>query len=75
MQSEAWFFVDEHDVFPEQFINFLGFEPQQLEIFFEHHEGLLMPEFWRDVKRRHEAGEVLEILPYRPSLSATPRGG
>lgn len=75
MQSEAWFFVDEHDVFPEQFINFLGFEPQQLEVFLEHHEGLLMPEFWRDVKRRHEAGEVLEILPYRPSLSATPGGG
>jgi isocitrate dehydrogenase kinase/phosphatase len=70
MQAEAWFFVDESDVFPEQFIRFLGLEPQQLEVFLEHHAELLTPEYWRDVKRRHEAGEVLEILPYRPSLSA-----
>ena len=70
MQSEAWFFVDEDDVFPEQFISFLGLEPQQLEVFMEHHAELLTPGFWRDLKRRHEAGEVLEILPYRPSLAA-----
>jgi isocitrate dehydrogenase kinase/phosphatase len=74
MQSEAWFFVDEHDVFPEQFINFLGLEPEQLETFLEHHGELLMPEFWRDLKRRHEAGEVLEILPYRPPRSVTAGG-
>jgi len=75
MQSEAWFFVDEDDVFPEQFISFLGFEPQQLEVFMEHHADLLTPEFWRELKRRHEAGEVLEILPYRPSLSVQASGG
>lgn len=69
MQSEAWFFVDEDDVFPEQFISFLGLEPQQLEVFLENHAELLTPEFWREMKRRHEAGEVLEILPYRPTLS------
>jgi isocitrate dehydrogenase kinase/phosphatase len=71
MQSEAWFFVDEDDVFPEQFISFLGLDPQQLEVFLEHHADLLTPQFWREMKRRHEAGEVLEILPYRPSLSAS----
>ncbi|WP_206211820.1 bifunctional isocitrate dehydrogenase kinase/phosphatase [Wenzhouxiangella sp. XN24] len=75
MQSEAWFFVDEDDVFPEQFVSFLGFEPQQLEVFMENHADLLTPEFWREMKRRHEAGEVLEILPYRPSLSAQASGG
>jgi isocitrate dehydrogenase kinase/phosphatase len=74
MRSEAWFFVDEDDVFPEQFISFLGLEPQQHEIFLEHHGDLLTPAFWRDIKRRHEAGEVLEILPYRPSLSASAGG-
>jgi isocitrate dehydrogenase kinase/phosphatase len=75
MQSEAWFFVDEHDVFPEQFINFLGLEPEQLETFLEHHGELLTPEFWRDMQQRHVAGEVLEILPYRPSLSLASGGG
>jgi isocitrate dehydrogenase kinase/phosphatase len=75
MRSEAWFFVDEDDVFPEQFISFLGLEPTQLEVFLEHHADLLTPQFWRDMKRRHEAGEVLEILPYRPTLPATADGG
>jgi isocitrate dehydrogenase kinase/phosphatase len=75
MQAEAWFFVDEHDVFPEQFINFLGLEPDQLEIFMEHHGELLEPGYWRDIQRRHEAGEVLEILPYRPSLATASGGG
>ncbi len=70
MESDAWFYVGEDDVFPEQFISFLGLEPQQLEVFLEHHGDLLTPGFWRDLKRRHLAGEVLEILPYRPSLSA-----
>jgi len=75
MRSEAWFFVDEDDVFPEQFISFLGLEPTQLEVFLEHHSDLLTAEFWRDMKRRHEAREVLEILPYRPTLPATADGG
>ncbi|MFU8821053.1 MAG: bifunctional isocitrate dehydrogenase kinase/phosphatase [Gammaproteobacteria bacterium] len=75
MQSEAWFFVGEDDVFPEQFISFLGLDPEQLEVFLENHGDLLTPGFWRDIKRRHEAGEVLEILPYRPSLSASTGAG
>ena len=74
MQSEAWFFVDDDDVFPEQFISFLGLEPDQLEAFMEYHGDLLTPEFWRGIKRRHEAGEVVEVLPYRPSLSASASG-
>jgi len=75
MQSEAWFFVDDADVFPEQFISFLGLEPAQLETFLEHHGDLLTPAFWRDMKRRHEAGEVVEVLPYPPNLSASASGG
>jgi len=74
MQSEAWFFVDDADVFPEQFISFLGLEPAQLETFLEHHGDLLTPAFWRDMKRRHEAGEVVEVLPYPPNLSASAGG-
>jgi isocitrate dehydrogenase kinase/phosphatase len=70
MRADAWFYVGEDDVFPEQFANFLGLSPGHLEIFLEHHGDLLTAEFWRDLKRRHLAGEVLEILPYPRSLSA-----
>jgi isocitrate dehydrogenase kinase/phosphatase len=72
MQADAWFYVGENDVFPEQFISFLGMEPQHLEIFLEAHGDLLTADFWRSMKKRHSAGEILEVLPYRRSLMAPP---
>ena len=75
MQSEAWFYVGENDVFPEQFISFLGLDPQHLEIFLEAHGDLLTADFWRGMKKRHKAGEILEVLPYRRSLMAPPPPG
>ena len=74
MQAEAWFYVGEDDVFPEQFASFLGLEPEHLEIFLEAHSDLLTAAYWRDMKERHLAGEVPEVLPYRPSLIAPPPG-
>jgi len=70
MRADAWFYVGEDDVFPEQFANFLGLSPEHLQIFLDHHADILTAEFWRDLKRRHKAGEVLEILPYPRSLSS-----
>ena len=29
MRAEPWFYVGEHDVFPETFIDFVGFDPTQ----------------------------------------------
>lgn len=75
MQADAWFYVGENDVFPEQFISFLGLEPQHLEVFLEAHGDLLTADFWRGMKKRHRAGEVLEVLPYRRSLMAPPPPG
>lgn len=75
MQAEAWFYVGENDVFPEQFISFLGMDPQHLEIFLEAHGDLLTADFWRGMKKRHKAGEILEVLPYRRSLMAPPPPG
>jgi isocitrate dehydrogenase kinase/phosphatase len=75
MQADAWFYVGENDVFPEQFVSFLGLDPQHLEVFLEAHGDLLTAEFWRRMKKRHKAGEVLEVLPYRRSLMAPPPPG
>ncbi|MGB5209384.1 MAG: bifunctional isocitrate dehydrogenase kinase/phosphatase [Gammaproteobacteria bacterium] len=70
MQAEAWFYVGEDDVFPEQFISFLGLEPKHLDIFMEYHAEILTAAFWRDLKTRHLNGEVIEVLPYRRSMIA-----
>ena len=64
MRGEEWFYVGEHDVFPETFLNFLSFNPEQRELFLRLHADLLTAGFWRNVQERLATGEVLEILPY-----------
>ncbi|MFQ5983759.1 MAG: bifunctional isocitrate dehydrogenase kinase/phosphatase, partial [Woeseiaceae bacterium] len=64
MRAGAWFYVGPHDIFPEQFIEFLGFKDDIKQAFLEHHVELLTAEFWANLKIRHESGEVLEVLPY-----------
>jgi isocitrate dehydrogenase kinase/phosphatase len=75
MEAEAWFYVGDDDVFPEQFISFLGLDPDHMEILLEAHGDLLTADFWRQMKKRHKADEVLEVLPYRRSLMAPPPPG
>jgi isocitrate dehydrogenase kinase/phosphatase len=64
MRAGAWFYVGPNDVFPEQFIEFLGFKPAARQAFLELHGDLLTPEFWTRLKRRFEAGEIIDVLPY-----------
>jgi isocitrate dehydrogenase kinase/phosphatase len=64
LAAEPWYFVGEHDVFPEEFIHFLGLNKPQREAFVAAHGAVLTPDFWRDLQRRHAAGEVLEVFPY-----------
>ena len=64
MRAGAWFFVGPHDIFPEQFIQFLGFKEDARRAFVEHHAELLTADYWANLKKRHQSGEVLEVLPY-----------
>ncbi len=74
MRAGAWFYVGPNDVFPEQFIEFLGFKPAAREAFLELHGDLLTPGFWTRLKRRFEAGEIIDVLPY-PSRHWTEHRG
>lgn len=58
------FYVGERDVFPEEFLTFMGFPAPLRRLFFEAHGDLVAPRFWNEMKRRHEAGEVLDVYPY-----------
>ena len=64
MRAGAWFYVGPNDVFPEQFIEFLGFKEPARKAFLEFHGDLLSAEFWTRLKRRFEAGEIIDVLPY-----------
>ncbi len=67
LAAEPWFYVGEHDVFPEEFLPFLGLRPELRRVFLEAHGELLTAAFWRKLQDRHRAGEVLDVLPYPAS--------
>ena len=67
MQSEPWFYVGPSDIFPEEFMRFLGFRGRARDIFLEAHGDLLTADYWRRVWKRHLDGEVIDIFPYRQS--------
>jgi isocitrate dehydrogenase kinase/phosphatase len=66
MRGEPWFYVGEHDVFPETFINFVAFDAAQREALLRTHGEIFTAKFWQQVQRRLTEGEVLEVLPYHP---------
>ncbi len=63
--GEPWFYVGEDDVFPEEFLPFLGLPDPLRTSFLEVHADLLSPAFWRDMQERIRAGEIADIFPYR----------
>jgi len=67
MQSEPWFYVGPNDIFPEEFMRFLGFRGHARNTFLEAHGDLLTADYWRRVWKRHLDGEVIDIFPYRQS--------
>ncbi len=64
MASEPWFYVDENDVFPEEFIKFLGLRPSLRDVFCEHHSDLFAVNFWQQAQQMIQAGELPHIYPY-----------
>ncbi len=72
MRAEPWFHVGKDDIFPEQFVNFLGMPKPLREVFLTHHADLLTADYWRGLKRCHEAELLLEVVPYVSRTALTP---
>jgi isocitrate dehydrogenase kinase/phosphatase len=68
MAAEPWFFVDEHDIFPEEFQTFLGLQADLRQVFIRQHADLFEADFWRGIQARLLAGEVLDLFPYDPHM-------
>jgi isocitrate dehydrogenase kinase/phosphatase len=64
LRAEPWFYVGSSDIFPEQFVNFLGLPQQLREEFLRHHADLLTADYWRRLKACHQAEQLLEVVPY-----------
>lgn len=63
-RGEPWFYVGPNDVFPEQFLDFLGLRGALREEFLAHHAELLTAAWWRELKAVHAAERLVEVLPY-----------
>ena len=72
-RDEPWFYVGPDDVFPEQFIDFLGLPAELRREFMKHHAELMQAEYWRKIKICHEAEQLLEVVPYGNGHQLTPQ--
>lgn len=48
--AEPFFFVGENDIFPEQWLPFMGIPAELKEPFMERHRALLDPRWWRETQ-------------------------
>jgi isocitrate dehydrogenase kinase/phosphatase len=75
MAGEPWFFVGENDVFPEEFLPFLGLSGEPREAFLARHADLLSTAFWTAMQEEHRAGRVPDIFPYPQEKRLSAREG
>jgi isocitrate dehydrogenase kinase/phosphatase len=68
LADEAWYGTGAHDVFPEEFEQFLLGNTEIRAAFRRHHPDLLRPEFWQECQRRVAAGDIVDFFPYPDKL-------
>ena len=66
LADEPWFYVAENDYFPEEFESFFGLAGPWRALFRNHHADLFRTDFWQQIQRRIQAGELIHIFPYPP---------
>lgn len=64
LASEPWYFVGENDIFPEEFVNFLGLTGALKQVFMTHHEDLLHVNFWQQTQAQIRSGTPIHVFPY-----------
>ncbi|GMQ93727.1 MAG: bifunctional isocitrate dehydrogenase kinase/phosphatase [Acidimicrobiia bacterium] len=74
LSSTPSFGVGPNDVFPEELPRFLGLSKELRSVLDVYHADLFGVEFWHAVQGRLEAGEIIEILPYKRSRTLDERG-
>jgi isocitrate dehydrogenase kinase/phosphatase len=64
--AEPWFSVGPNDIFPEEFIHFLGIQGELRSAFLDRHDDLLSAAAWQSWQAKVAAGELIDIYPYEP---------
>jgi isocitrate dehydrogenase kinase/phosphatase len=64
LSPEPWFAVGEQDIFPEEFVHFLGLRGRLRQAFLDRHGDLFTLPFWQGIQGRLRGGEIFHIFPY-----------
>ncbi len=68
MHHGAWFHVDDDDVFPEQWVRFLGLKPALLDALMERHGEIFDARWWTSVQEGIKRGDYADLPPYPQRL-------
>ena len=68
MSDEIWYTVGRHDIFPEEFENFLFTDAKTRECFRAFHADLLDPRWWQEVQNEIRSGRLVEVLSYSDAV-------
>jgi isocitrate dehydrogenase kinase/phosphatase len=64
LAAEPWFPIGEQDIFPEEFLRFMGLPPTLQPDFLANHHDLLDATYWQTMQTRIRNNEYIHILPY-----------
>jgi len=64
LSAEPWYYVGEHDVFPEEFAPFMVPSGPLGDVFLAAHSDLLTVDFWLAAQAQQAAGEIADVFPY-----------
>ncbi len=64
----AWYYVGDNDVFPEQFIEFLGLDDSLRTALLDEHGEIFTVRWWLDVQKHLAGGEPYDLPPYPQSV-------
>src|SRR5215470_1336318 len=68
MSDEIWYTVGRHDIFPEEFGNFLFTDAKTRECFRAFHADLLDPRWWQEMQNEIRSGRLVEVLSYSDAV-------
>jgi isocitrate dehydrogenase kinase/phosphatase len=65
LAAQPWYLVEENDIFPEEFVSFLGLKAELRNVFMTHHADIFTPEFWQAHQDRIQSNNLVHVYPYR----------
>lgn len=70
--SAPWYDIAPNDVFPEDFKRFMIGREDVKQHFWEYHNNLFNPDYWKGIQEKIKKGELLHAFPYPKEIRFRP---